>query len=186
MPAGGWTGKHLHVAASRGRAERLARMLLRGGIELEWGTKYRETALFAAAEQGHTECVVQLVKAGARIEAKTEHGATPLLAAVYWGHEGACRALLDAGADFEATTSNERTMEALAFCADQRTIEKLLRRAARRKANSARLARGEAVEEEWLSEAEEGAESDMPPHIREWATAEMEKLGLIRHFTLLH
>ena len=73
------------------------------------------TALHLAAEQGHAECLQQLVSAGANIEVADSGGCTALHLASEYGYAKCLRALLSAGASIEAANSEGFTALDLAL-----------------------------------------------------------------------
>jgi hypothetical protein len=64
----------------------------------EWG----RTALFHAAQNGHTETVRALSACGADVNARDDFGRTPVWAAASFGHAVCVRALEACGADVES------------------------------------------------------------------------------------
>ena len=70
----------LYYAACYGQ-EKVARSLLTWGAEVDHVSNYGETALHAAAEQGHTDVVQLLLENGAREDARDADEMTPLLLA---------------------------------------------------------------------------------------------------------
>ncbi|XP_034031623.1 cortactin-binding protein 2 [Thalassophryne amazonica] len=67
------------------------------------------SALFAAAQNGHTECVKLLLSAGLSSDVLDENGFTPLHFAAAHGHSSCVEALLSAGAAVDATAAGGHT-----------------------------------------------------------------------------
>ena len=57
------------------------------------------TPVYAAAQEGHTHVVMELIKAGADVNQASSVGFTPLYVAAQSGHEGIVALLIQAGAD---------------------------------------------------------------------------------------
>ncbi|HEX5707005.1 MAG TPA: ankyrin repeat domain-containing protein [Pyrinomonadaceae bacterium] len=77
-----------------------ARAALDRGAEVDAKFRYGQTALFKAAERGHTEVVKLLLERGAAVNLRdTFYGATPISWALQKGHVGVVRALLEKGAE---------------------------------------------------------------------------------------
>ena len=68
------------------------------GAKLDAESGYGDTALFAAAANGHLGCVKVLIDAGANVNLKAKSGATALWSAVYNDRTELALALLAAGA----------------------------------------------------------------------------------------
>ncbi len=111
----------LIASASLG-AERVSKVLIEAGADLERTSVYGSRALHWAAWMGASGTVDLLIYRGAQIEAKdSEFGATPLFWAVHgYGPDGAgpkrdqvgaAKRLIDAGAD--PRTANKRGVTAL-------------------------------------------------------------------------
>ena len=106
--------KQLREGAMRGDAAAIERLAQEGASpDATDGT----TAVFLAAERGHTAAVYTLVRLGADLNAKTPltnnwyhpGGTTALMAAAYNGHAGAVAALLRGGARHYAVDENGQT-----------------------------------------------------------------------------
>ncbi|XP_054633773.1 cortactin-binding protein 2 isoform X2 [Dunckerocampus dactyliophorus] len=67
------------------------------------------SALFAAAQNGHAECVKLLLSSGSPAEVSDQNGFTPLHFAAAHGHSGCVEALLAAGAAVDAAASGLQT-----------------------------------------------------------------------------
>jgi ankyrin repeat protein len=93
-----------------------ARCLLRGA-NVNAATNYGATALYAAAQEGHTDAVRALLAAGGNIDAMChEDGTTPLYMAAQHGHADAVRMLLAAGANANAACDDSmRPLHAASF-----------------------------------------------------------------------
>ncbi|KAI4794309.1 hypothetical protein KUCAC02_032141 [Chaenocephalus aceratus] len=70
---------------------------------------YQTAALFAAAQNGHTECVELLLSAGSPADVSDEHGFTPLHFAAAHGHSSCVETLLSAGAAVDVSASGGQT-----------------------------------------------------------------------------
>ncbi|KAI8982286.1 hypothetical protein BDF20DRAFT_866024 [Mycotypha africana] len=92
----------LHLAARQGHAE-LCRVLAQNKQELEKPDKYNTwTPLFWAANDGHVDCVRELIDAGCKINVKDENNKTALYYAAWEGHMDCVQLLLDAGCEVES------------------------------------------------------------------------------------
>jgi len=99
-------------AAACGQSSSLKRLLdanasvnvVRGGSSIGSG----ETALIAASEGGHVDCVLLLLEAGASLEAKSKVG-TALMHAIEGGHVSILEMLIEAGANVNTLSSDGRT-----------------------------------------------------------------------------
>ncbi|XP_029697563.1 cortactin-binding protein 2 [Takifugu rubripes] len=67
------------------------------------------SALFAAAQDGHTERVKLLLSSGSPADVSHQNGFTPLHLAAAYGHRSCVEALLAAGAAADATAANGQT-----------------------------------------------------------------------------
>ncbi|XP_055365853.1 cortactin-binding protein 2 isoform X2 [Betta splendens] len=67
------------------------------------------SALFAAAQNGHTDCVKLLLSSGSPADASDENGFTPLHLAAAHGHSSCVELLLAAGAAVDAAASGGQT-----------------------------------------------------------------------------
>ncbi|XP_076589214.1 cortactin-binding protein 2 [Chaetodon auriga] len=67
------------------------------------------SALFAAAQNGHTECVKLLLSSGSPADVSDENGFTPLHFAAARGHSSCLEALLAAGAAVDLATAGGQT-----------------------------------------------------------------------------
>uniref|UniRef100_A0A3Q3NDH9 Cortactin-binding protein 2 n=1 Tax=Mastacembelus armatus TaxID=205130 RepID=A0A3Q3NDH9_9TELE len=68
------------------------------------------SALFAAAQNGHTECVKLLLSSGSPADASDENGFTPLHVAAAHGHSGCVEALLAAGAAVDVAAEGQTSL----------------------------------------------------------------------------
>jgi hypothetical protein len=75
------------------------RVLLEAGAEVAQEDSDGRTALMAASEYGHLECVRALLEAGAEVAQASTDGWTALMAASEQSHVECVHALLEAGAD---------------------------------------------------------------------------------------
>ena len=106
----------LYVAAIKGHADCVKRLLAAGAEVDARHTRDGSTPLFAASDQGHAPCVEQLLAADAAVEmARTSDGRTPLGAACVHGHHDCARLLCSAGADIDHHSNSEDTPLSLAF-----------------------------------------------------------------------
>lgn len=93
----GWTTT-LHLAAERGH-EKVVRLLLDQGANIDAWNKYGWTALHFAAENGHEAVARILLRRGANIHLKSTSGRTALHHAAEKGWEEIVRMLFLEGAD---------------------------------------------------------------------------------------
>ena len=77
----------------------MTRLLVEHGADLNMQTVDGYTALHAAAEKGHIECVHILLDAGAEIDLKNKKGRTPAKRALLFKHSPTLELLLRYGAD---------------------------------------------------------------------------------------
>jgi ankyrin repeat protein len=84
-------------------------------------TKERESALAAAARQGHAPIVEYLLQHGANVNARNIFGNTPLMSAAQCKNETVVRLLLQAGADVRSTGAQGETayLYAARYCSPQ-------------------------------------------------------------------
>lgn len=73
---------------------------------LDMADSNSRTALYLAAEKGHTDCVKLLLDQGASIDAVDKDGHTPLFAAGWHGHADCVKLLLDRGANVNTLDKN--------------------------------------------------------------------------------
>ena len=64
------------------------------------------TPLYAAAQNGHTHIVMELIKAGADVNRACSVGFTPLYVAAQSGHDGIVALLIQAGAEFRKASKS--------------------------------------------------------------------------------
>ena len=75
------------AAAFRGKASKRQKYLeqedatLRACPSVAWADDHGTTALHAACQEGHTDCVVLLLRARAAVDCATHSGITPLMIA---------------------------------------------------------------------------------------------------------
>ncbi len=89
----------LHVAARAGDTDKINR-LLNDGVDVNFKNRYGLTALYYAADRGHTNAVRTLIEAGAELEIPNEpfYRLNPLIMAVRKNHVEVTRLLLKKGA----------------------------------------------------------------------------------------
>ncbi|XP_061576915.1 cortactin-binding protein 2 [Cololabis saira] len=75
---------------------------------------HRTSALFVAAQNGHTECVKLLLSSGSPADVSDENGFTPLHLAAAHGHTSCVEALLAAGAAVDSAAAGGQTSLLLA------------------------------------------------------------------------
>ena len=85
------------------------RLLIIAGADVDAADPDGATAIFRAAQYGHTECLTALIAARARVDAINHIGATPLYVATQNGHIECLRLLLDAQAQVNAQVQNGAT-----------------------------------------------------------------------------
>ena len=105
-----YTPEKVFKYAYYGNVDNLRLALDYGNNSIHWyRTERGHTALFAAAWQGHIECIGVLLDKGADIESKINLGDAALHAAACQGHTACIGVLLDRGADIECTNSDGST-----------------------------------------------------------------------------
>jgi ankyrin repeat protein len=93
----------LRAASTFGHAA-IVQLLLEAGADVNrcaWNSWHGETALLAACDRDHPQCVRMLVEAKAAVDLPSRRGETPLMAACVHGAIGCARALLEAGASVD-------------------------------------------------------------------------------------
>ena len=123
--------------AGRANAERLIRLVIEHGVDVNTKDASGKTPLHRAATDGPDENVLQLINAGADVDARDSSGQTPLYAAVLYGRVENVRRLINAGADVNAKDEEGRTVldwmglvdQLIINEADAETIAELLRNA---------------------------------------------------------
>ena len=96
--------------SKKGRFE-IVRELVRRGSRVDPYNHDRETPLYLAAKNNHSEVVRFLAMKSPKSISKTDgDGWSPLLIAASNGHIGVCETLLDEGANFRETDKNDRTL----------------------------------------------------------------------------
>lgn len=104
----------LHMAAASGNRT-LVRLLLQYGADPHKPTRFGETPVYFAAQEGHLEVVYDLVRSGARIDLFTKHThMSPLLAAATRGQWLMVRYLITLGADPRAKDTFGKTAAEIA------------------------------------------------------------------------
>lgn len=91
----------LLMACTHGH-ERVVRLLLERGAEIELGNRLFQSPLFRAAEGGHEGIVLHLVEKGAMVKVTDPDRRTPLHQAAMNGHGGIVQLLLENGAVVQA------------------------------------------------------------------------------------
>ena len=96
--------RDLYAACATGESKRARELLAEGADVTYVESRYAYTAIHAAAEGGHTECIAVCLDAEPEIDARDEHGQTALMlakeaddeevveaiqAALHKGHAGA-------------------------------------------------------------------------------------------------
>ena len=117
----------LHIAATEGNTEMVAKLLTVAGIEIDMETSMGATPLYDAAGWGNTEIMRMLVTVGADINKQDGHGWTPLHQTCAYGHVLGAELLLNLGADpdIQGTVGDTALHTAVAF-AYQDVVEVLL------------------------------------------------------------
>nr|XP_033490483.1 cortactin-binding protein 2 [Epinephelus lanceolatus] len=87
---------------------------------------HQTSALFAAAQNGHTECVKLLLSSGSPADVSDENGFTPLHFAAAHGHSSCVEVLLSAGAAVDSTAAGGQTSLFLACEAGQLNCVRVL------------------------------------------------------------
>ncbi|XP_069085008.1 cortactin-binding protein 2 isoform X3 [Pleurodeles waltl] len=85
VPLGG-RSTLLHQAAAQGNVTLLSMLLNEEGTNINYSCEDGYSALYSAAENGHTECVRLLLTAGAQVDTADKNGFTALCSAAAQGH----------------------------------------------------------------------------------------------------
>mmetsp|Transcript_28231 Transcript_28231/g.59287 ORF Transcript_28231/g.59287 Transcript_28231/m.59287 type:complete len:166 (-) Transcript_28231:431-928(-) len=101
-------GHELFLAAEKGNAEEVEKLLVNGAPR-DWTGQRGRTALLAASYGGHELCVALLLANCADVNRANEAGVTPLLLAAAQGHLGCVHTLLAAKADTSVRDSSGKT-----------------------------------------------------------------------------
>ena len=80
-------------------------MLVKAGCDVDKTDQNGDTAMHAAAMNGHAELVVVMLKPGCDKDKASNKIVTPLHAAAYFGHAEVVEARLRAGCDTSSLTS---------------------------------------------------------------------------------
>jgi len=121
----------LHLAAMRGDAAAVEKLLKAGADVNSPQQEFRGTPLQYAAAKGHVEVVRALIKHDAKIDAVDANGRTPLIWAAMQGQTEAARLLLDATANIGAANDGGWTPLHYAMSYGHReTAQLLLKRGA--------------------------------------------------------
>lgn len=99
----------LHIAAFTGKLEVVKALLIEEYANVGIRTKYLETPLHYAAQNGHKDVVKVLLENGANVNAIAEHYGTPLHYAVLNGHEDVVTVLLEYEADVHERNDYDQT-----------------------------------------------------------------------------
>ena len=85
------------------------------------------TPMYAAAQEGHTHVVMELIKAGADVNQANSVGFTPLYIAACNGHETVVALLIQAGADVRKASKSGTTPMKVATIKKQEKVVTLLK-----------------------------------------------------------
>ena len=96
---GGMTA--LHIAATEGNHDMVAKLLSIPGIEIDKATNHGATPLFDAASSGFVESMVMLISAGADLNHQDEWGWTPLFQTCAYGYVHSAKLLIESGAGMD-------------------------------------------------------------------------------------
>ncbi|MEM1069255.1 MAG: PQQ-binding-like beta-propeller repeat protein [Planctomycetota bacterium] len=101
------TEKRFREAAREGNTK-VIKQLIDAGVEVNSCNKYGLTAIYYAADRGHTRIVDLLIAAGANVEIKDEpfYRLSPMIMAARKGHDDVVASLLDAGASCGSWTAS--------------------------------------------------------------------------------
>ncbi|MEE6480976.1 hypothetical protein FKM82_012721 [Ascaphus truei] len=89
----------LHQAAAQGNVTLLSMLLNEEGLDIHNLCKDGHSALYSAAENGHTDCVKLLLTSGAHVDATVSQGFTALCTAAAQGHSKCAEVLIAYNAD---------------------------------------------------------------------------------------
>jgi hypothetical protein len=101
--------KALIPAAKRGDLDQIQQLLRVEGVDVNFANEKDQTALHAAAENGHVEVVADLLAKGVDVNARNQQGQTPLHLAALEGHAAVVAALLAKGAAVNAMDVRDQT-----------------------------------------------------------------------------
>ncbi|KAM4676664.1 cortactin-binding protein 2 [Discoglossus pictus] len=89
----------LHQAATQGNVTLMSMLLNEEGLDINNLCKDGHSALYSAAENGHTDCVKLLLTSGAHVDATVSNGFTALCTAAAQGHSKCTEILIAYNAD---------------------------------------------------------------------------------------
>jgi ankyrin repeat protein len=95
------------IVAAR-KHNRIVRVLIDAGADVNAGTKKGRTALHQSAQNRNNSVVATLIAHGAIVDTKNLDGHTPLMFASFAGDDHIVRVLINAGADINATSKRGR------------------------------------------------------------------------------
>ncbi|KAL9634777.1 MAG: hypothetical protein Q9164_003884 [Protoblastenia rupestris] len=116
----------LSCAAAEGNEVGLDLLLQRPNIKIDFSDLENRTALFRAAEAGHTKCVKALLAKGAQTEVQSKEGQTALSIASANGHKIPAKLLVKNGAIINAQDKKGNTPLALATENNHEILVRLL------------------------------------------------------------
>ena len=117
----------LFYSARAGQAHNV-NQLLKQGANINYGNRFRETAMHAAAARGNVRMMQFLRSKGARHNLSTVNGWFPLHHAVRFGHIHATRYLIQLGSPIHARTRDGKNVYDIAVATRNRPMIQLLQR----------------------------------------------------------
>ena len=117
----------LFFSARAGQAANVDK-LLKQGANINYGNRFRETAMHAAAARGNVSMMQFLRSKGARHNTSTVNGWFPLHHAGRFGHVNAARYLIQLGSPVRARTRDGKSVYDIALATRNRPMIQLLQR----------------------------------------------------------
>ena len=113
-----YTDVDMYNACGRGQYEELQKVLRQTGLDSNWADPdFGETAVNAAAKQGHDKCLSAVIQyGGADLSKVDKNGFAPIHAACLAGRIACLILLLDHGVEANVPTANERGNTPAALC----------------------------------------------------------------------
>ena len=122
----------LLILTARSGSHRCLKLLVgAGGADVEATGEHGATALYVAAQEGQTRCLLELIAADANLDTPVATGANALFISAVLGREMCATILLDAGADPNHDAVGETAFEGAIKCGFFDIARELLQRGGR-------------------------------------------------------